>query len=234
MGTGSMVRSEISSDFLCLRLQRLRTSSDTVSKAVTNKEKWGVTQKNQTTIPKNRGTANCPHIRKSTQNESRRVAYQPDRPRSGCWPQTYHISDVCWWEPTVYAGSLLSVLRWWLMGVCSLETQQQSGTLTENVLDTCLYNHCTNKGLICWITAFDCLSGFAAALPFSRWPTSAKLKLALKLRPTKWSICLQCHSKGRRISMNTSSGLWSELREEEKEVNEEGVLGHFVWGFNNC
>lgn len=33
MGTGSTERSEISKDFLCLRLQRLRTSSDTVSKA---------------------------------------------------------------------------------------------------------------------------------------------------------------------------------------------------------
>lgn len=38
-------------------------------------------------------------------------------------------------------------------------------------------------------------------------PTSAKLKLELKLRPTKWSICLQCHSRGLRISINTSSGL---------------------------
>lgn len=37
MGTGSMERSEISSDFLCLRLQRLRTSSDTVSSAAPNK-----------------------------------------------------------------------------------------------------------------------------------------------------------------------------------------------------
>lgn len=33
MGTGSMERSEMSSDFLCLRLQRLRTSSETVSSA---------------------------------------------------------------------------------------------------------------------------------------------------------------------------------------------------------
>lgn len=33
MGTGSMERSEISKDFLCLRLQRLRTSSETVSSA---------------------------------------------------------------------------------------------------------------------------------------------------------------------------------------------------------
>lgn len=34
METFSMVTSEISSDFLCLRLQRLRTSSETVSRAV--------------------------------------------------------------------------------------------------------------------------------------------------------------------------------------------------------
>lgn len=33
MGTGSTDRSEISSDFLCLRLQRLLTSSETVSSA---------------------------------------------------------------------------------------------------------------------------------------------------------------------------------------------------------
>lgn len=45
-------------------------------------------------------------------------------------------------------------------------------------------------------------------LPFNRCPTKAKLKLELKLRPTKWSICLQCQSKGWRISINTSSGLW--------------------------
>lgn len=45
-------------------------------------------------------------------------------------------------------------------------------------------------------------------LPFRRCPTSAKLKLELKFSPTKWSICLQCHSSGLLISMNTSSGLW--------------------------
>lgn len=47
-----------------------------------------------------------------------------------------------------------------------------------------------------------------AHLPFRRCPTSAKLKLELKFSPTKWSICLQCHSSGLLISMNTSSGLW--------------------------
>lgn len=47
-----------------------------------------------------------------------------------------------------------------------------------------------------------------ALLPFRRCPTSAKLKLELKFSPTKWSICLQCHSSGLLISMNTSSGLW--------------------------
>lgn len=38
MGTGSTDRSEISSDFLCLRLQRLRTSSDTVSRATAKQQ----------------------------------------------------------------------------------------------------------------------------------------------------------------------------------------------------
>lgn len=47
------------------------------------------------------------------------------------------------------------------------------------------------------------------AVPLRRWPTRAKLKFALKFKPTKWSICLQCHSNGRLISMNTSSGLWT-------------------------
>ena len=47
-------------------------------------------------------------------------------------------------------------------------------------------------------------------LPLSRWPTRAKLKLNLKLRPTAWSICLKCHSSnGRRTSIRTSSGLWN-------------------------
>lgn len=57
------------------------------------------------------------------QNATEGVTYQPDRPHYGCWPQTCHISDACWWEPTVYAGFLLSSLLWWVMGVCSLETQ---------------------------------------------------------------------------------------------------------------
>lgn len=93
---------------------------------------------------------------------------------------------------------------------------------------TCLLNdptkpHCTEH----WMTACECLSLSATALPLSRWPTSAKLKLALKLRPTKWSICLQCHSKGRLISMNTSSGLWSSTLGGE-EGEEETVLGHVI------
>lgn len=155
-------------------------------------------------------------MRMYIQNESRCVTYQPDKPRSECWPQTCHILDVCWRESTVYAGFSLSVLLWWVMGVCSLEIQVRGITADSqgqdtdwNVFDTHSYTHCPNKTLICWVTACKCLSVSAAALPLSRWPTSAKLKLALKLRPTKWSICLQCHSKGRLISMNTSSGLWS-------------------------
>lgn len=62
-------------------------------------------------------------MRKYTQNESLCGTYQPDRRRSECWPQTCHIWDVCWWEPTVYAGFSLSLQLWWVMGVCSLKTQ---------------------------------------------------------------------------------------------------------------
>ena len=49
--------------------------------------------------------------------------------------------------------------------------------------------------------------------PFRRCPTSAKLKLNLKLRPTEWSICLKCHSSsGSLTAINTYSGLcvWKE------------------------
>lgn len=57
------------------------------------------------------------------QNTTECVTYQPDRPHYGCWPQTCHISDACWWEPTVCAGFSLSALLLWVMGVCSLVTQ---------------------------------------------------------------------------------------------------------------
>lgn len=79
-------------------------------------------------------------------------------------------------------------------------------------LQPLIQTYCTEH----WKAACECWSLSAAALPLSRWPTSAKLKFALKLSPTKWSICLQCHSNGRLISMNTSSGL----------LRRRGGLGH--------
>lgn len=57
--------------------------------------------------------------------------YQPDRPHSGCWPQTCHISGACWWEPAVCEGFSLSLRLWWLMGACSLKDMYKTCWETE-------------------------------------------------------------------------------------------------------
>lgn len=150
------------------------------------------------------------------------ATHLPGRPRCGCWLRTCHISDACWWEPTECAGFSLSSLPWWVTGACSLKTQHTGEQeADQNAFGKFYITHaaqsCTIKLKLLFFLSCDrydtsdhlwaCIS--EGAVPLRRWPTRAKLKLALKFKPTKWSICLQCHSNGRLISMNTSSGLWT-------------------------
>lgn len=169
-----MVTSE-SSNFLCFRLQRLRTSSDTGRRAI------------QVRIHEIYSL----YWILNNQSEEKWFPYLPDMPRSVCSPQTYHSSGAFLPRPTACAGYGWSVPRWWGRGAGTLQKQ--------------------NRNVIVFQPKHKMFEYFCIKpiyLPFNRCPTKAKLKLELKLRPTKWSICLQCHSKGWRISINTSSGLW--------------------------
>lgn len=178
-----MATSERSRDFLCFRLHRLRTSSDTVSRAAVSKKlrerERGVKKKAYSSLS----------VLKLAQNSAL----------------------------TSQVGYALCVdLK--LVTVEMLPHQAQ-----KHVQDAhCSCHHGGGRVSIAWAKRgrfflytvhFPCKITIAETLhasPLSRWPTSAKLKLELKLRPTKWSICLQCHSRGLRISINTSSGLCRE------------------------
>lgn len=134
----------------------------------------------------------------------------PGRPRCGYSLRTCHISDAYWWEPTECVGFSRSLQQWWVTGACSLKMQHTTGSWSKCLWQVCM----TRRWTICLVfrynTSDDLTSRISVCdIPLRRWPTRAKLKLVLKFKPTKWSICLQCHSNGHLISMKTSSGLWA-------------------------
>lgn len=103
---------------------------------------------------------------------------------------------------------------WRVPIACRRNTQGQQASLKNSQWKICLgitHNLRWTRSLFCFVTdttlliIFELL--FRTDIPLRRWPTRAKLKLVLKFKPTKWSICLQCHSNGHLISMKTSSGL---------------------------
>lgn len=181
MGTGSTDRSEISSDFLCLRLQRLLTSSETVSSAAAR------AQTRSKPASKRPGSDSGPP--------------GPARPKR---------------VPTCQIGHAVSVdLKLVALEMFADQRQQRVQDSDgsghgggRRVSVACRRKRSRPDRVFRSGSPRTSERSVLMPLPLSRWPTRAKLKLALKFRPTKWSICLQCHSRGRRISMNTSSGLW--------------------------
>ena len=117
-------------------------------------------------------------------NATECVTYQPDRPHCGCWPQTCHISDVYWWEPTACAGSSLSSLLWWATGVCSLETQVRDDVVSFLLLlKTKLKVYTVDWWLIGW---YFCMQWCSVSLWLPSWDIEADLNSVLTVKMNKW------------------------------------------------